>query len=204
MSVLPGEQGQPAEPAAGASGGTPGPLTQAVPTGPGAVALIEQPHAQLLGLQRHDAQITVGAGRALKKQRHAPTAYAELIAAGLRSVFLDGTDKTEMKLPRWLLFPDPRSWDCSMPCCQLGRVDMQDASLYGEVEFRQGEMVKPTQLVGDALTTAVSALHDKQHKHSVRMIRKAYVVFGVLFYIAVLVETLHFTRILRRFYENGG
>ena len=83
-------------------------------------------------------------------------------------------------------------------------MNMQDASLYGEVKWRQGEMVQPTQLVGVALNTAVWALHDKQHKHSVRMIRKAYVVFGVLFYIAVLVETLHFTRILRRFYENGG
>ena len=181
MVVRAGGAGGPAEPAdTGLQLAVAQPLHGAVPAANGGGYQVVQYNG---GVQRQPIIGVPGVG-AKRPRRGAPTSdnlFSGLIEQRLKQVFVQATNKTEHKLPRWNMFTDPRGDPCEKACCTFIGVNMLAPELCGEAVYLDKE--KPElgascpPLEGKALTEAAWKLQTSKLKNCVRKNANVYAVF---------------------------
>jgi hypothetical protein len=116
----------------------------------------------------------VGSKQVLKGARTIDNAFSGLIKEGLQRVFLSALNKTEDKLPRWIMFTDPPGDLCEKACCTFTGVDMRAPELFAEAVYvdkekpELGASYEPLQ--GDDLNKAAWKVHRKTLKNCVKML----------------------------------
>jgi len=139
------------------------------------------------GVSANQLQPVVGVpapGAKRPRRGGAPTSdnlYSGLIARELNRVFQAAVDKTKDKLPRWLMFTDPRGNPCEKACCTFTSVNLLAPELRGEAVYvneerhELGATCPP--LEGTALTDAAWELQTSKLKNCVRKNANVYAVF---------------------------